>query len=86
MVAALFGITASFFGNRYFVFVEHTESITRQATKFGSLYAVIAVLHGVILYIWSDNFGLDYKLGFLLATGLQVILSYFSNKKLVFNK
>lgn len=86
LVAALFGITASFLGSRYFVFTQHTESITRQAAKFGSLYALIAILHGVVLYIWSDSLSLDYKLGFLLATAMQMVLSYFGNKKLVFNK
>lgn len=85
-IAAIFGITASFLGSRYFVFQEHTEPLLKQAAKFGALYATIAVLHGVVLFGWSDIFAFDYRLGFLLATLLQVTLSYFGNKKLVFNK
>lgn len=85
-IAAFFGIAASFLGCRYFVFVGHCESIYRQGAKFGSLYAAIAVLHGLALFVWSDTLHLDYRYGFLLATGLQVILSYCGNKKLVFNK
>ena len=46
----------------------------------------MAVLHGLVLYIWSDRLLLDFRSGFVLATGLQVVLSYFGNKTMVFNK
>lgn len=85
-IAAFFGIIISFLGNRYFVFDRQAESMIRQASKFGALYAAIAVLHGLVLYFWSDKLQLDYRYGFLLATCLQVVLSYFGNKKLVFNQ
>lgn len=84
-IAAFFGIAMSFLGSRYFVFDGQTESMVHQAAKFGILYAIIAVFHGLVLYLWSDKLQLDYRYGFLLATVLQVILSYFGNKKLVFN-
>lgn len=85
-IAAFFGIAVSFLGSRYFVFQRHTESFIRQAMKFSGLYVAIAILHGLVLYVWSDRLGLDYRIGFVLATGLQVTLSYVGNKKMVFNK
>ncbi|MBF7728990.1 GtrA family protein [Pseudomonas sp. N040] len=84
LVAALFGITTSFFGSRYFVFPRTGETIVVEALRFSSLYGFIALLHGGVLLVWTDHFGLDYRLGFLLATVLQVSLSYLGNKFLVF--
>ena len=83
-IAALFGVSASFIGSRYFVFPATGESILVQAIRFSGLYAAIAILHGLILLVWTDWFGLDYRIGFLVATGLQVSLSYLGNKTLVF--
>lgn len=85
LVAATFGISASFLGSRYFVFRRPDEPMARQAARFGALYAGIAVLHALVLALWTDLGGLDYRVGFLLATGLQVVLSYWGNKRLVFN-
>lgn len=84
LIAAIFGITTSFLGSRYFVFQNTSESIVTQVITFSSLYGAIAVLHGVVLFIWADWFGLDYRAGFLIATAMQVSLSYFGNKFLVF--
>lgn len=83
-IAAIFGIVTSFLGSRYFVFKQISEDILHQALKFGSLYGVVAVLHGLFLWVWSDLQGLDYRLGFLIATGVQVSVSYLGNKYLVF--
>lgn len=83
-LAAVFGIGASYFGSRYFVFPGTTEHILKQAVKFSGLYAVIAIFHGLILLVWSDAYGLDYRVGFLIATAVQVSLSYMGNKFLVF--
>jgi len=84
-IAAIFGITVSFLGSRYFVFQKTDGSILNQMLKFGSLYFAIAILHGLVLFVWTDLMGFDYREGFLIATALQVSLSYFGNKKLVFN-
>jgi putative flippase GtrA len=83
-VAAFFGIATSFVGSRYFVFEPTGEGFWAQATKFGGLYGAFAVVHGVVLWVWTDWWGYDYRLGFLLATALQVIGSYLGNKFLVF--
>ena len=85
-IAAFFGIATSFVGSRYFVFKKRSESIFSQAIKFACLYGAIAMLHGLVLYGWTDRWGYDYRLGFLLATLLQISLSYVGNKTLVFNK
>ena len=86
MLAAVLGISSSFLGNRYSVFKGHHDSAVHQAVKFSILYASIACLHGAILYWWSDILGHDYRAGFLIATFLQVVLSYWGNKTLVFRK
>jgi putative flippase GtrA len=68
------------------VFQDHSESLPRQAMRFAGLYAGIAVLHAGFLLVWTDLSGLDYRLGFLLATGIQTALSYLGNRHLVFAK
>jgi putative flippase GtrA len=83
-LAACFGVTASFFGSRYFVFARTDRALLQEATRFVALYGVIAVLHGLLLLVWTDWGGLDYRSGFVLATILQVSLSYLGNKILVF--
>lgn len=84
LIAAVFGISTSFLGNRYFVFRTGGDPWGRQVIFFGILYALLALAHGVILYLWTDLGGLDYRIGFVLATGLQVAISYVGNKTLVF--
>jgi putative flippase GtrA len=84
LVAALFGISVSFVGSRYFVFAGSVEAILTQAIKFSVLYGAIAVCHGIVLFIWTDLYALDYRAGFLIATIIQVSLSYLGNKFLVF--
>jgi len=84
LVAAAFGISVSFMGSRYFVFPKTGEGIVSQACKFSGLYGVIALLHGLVLFIWTDLWGYDYRVGFLLATLVQMSLSYIGNKLIVF--
>jgi putative flippase GtrA len=84
LLAAMVGITASFLGSRYFVFRNHTGTLLHQAAKFAALYGAIALLHGLVLYLWTDLAQYDYRIGFLLALVLQVVLSYWGNKALVF--
>jgi putative flippase GtrA len=85
LIASIFGITFSFIGNRYFVFNEADGSLLKQVIRFSSLYGTIAILHGLVLLLWTDWFRFDYRIGFLIATALQVSLSYVGNKKMVFN-
>lgn len=83
-VAALFGITASFLGNRYFVFRKGDQPIRRQVVSFLILYGTIALIHGSVLLVWTDIYALNYNVGFLLATALQIGFSFVGNKWLVF--
>ncbi len=85
-IAAAFGIATSFFGSRYFVFRKHEAPVITQASLFFLLYGTIAAVHGVIVLIWTDVYGNDYRIGFLIATVFQVIMSYVGNKYLVFNQ
>lgn len=84
LIAASVGITVSFLGSRFFVFADASGSLVAQALKFGGLYAAIALLHGAVLLVWTDMMRLDYRIGFLIATAVQVSLSYVGNKRLVF--
>ena len=84
LIASIFGIITSFLGNRYFVFKNLDRNIFDQGLNFFLLYSVIAAMNGLILYIWSDRIGLSYNLGFVLATALQFILSFYGNKFLIF--
>ena len=84
MVAAVFGIAASFLGSRYFVFRGSVEPLFKQVYRFIFLYAAIALLHGALMYVWADHYHLNYVAGFVVATGMQVLCSYWGNKRMVF--
>ena len=84
LVAAVFGITASFLGSRYFVFQGSVEPLLKQIYRFIFLYAAIALLHGALMYVWADHYRLNYIAGFVVATGMQVLCSYWGNKRMVF--
>ena len=84
MVAAIFGISFSFFGNRYFVFKNSNESFLNQFYSFIFLYIAISLLHGALMYALVDLYSMNYVVGFGVATIMQVLLSYFGNKSLVF--
>jgi len=86
LIGASFGITCSFIGSRYFVFKKHKDSILNQVMRFLSLYIFIACIHGLTLLAWTDIYGLDYRIGFIIATFFQISLSYYGNKILVFKK
>ena len=85
LCAAVVGIATSFLGSRYYVFAGCArQAWLPQAIKFSGLYGAMAMLHWLVLRLWTDRLGLDYRLGFVIATGLQVALSYLGNKFLVF--
>lgn len=84
--AAIVGIGVSFLGSKYFVFAGSTGRLEHQAVKFLLVYGPVAVMHGIILHVWSDIAHLPYTWGFLIATGVQVAMSYFGNKLYVFSK
>jgi len=86
LLAAICGVSASFLGSRYFVFPRTGEAIITQAMKFAGLYGFIAVLHGLVLLVWTDLYHMDYRIGFVIATIIQVSLSYLGNKFMVFRK
>ena len=83
-VAAIFGISASFIGSRYFVFRGTSGRLFNQGMLFLVVYACIAVLHALVMHIWADRLGLDYRIGFVLATIMQMAFSFVANKFMVF--
>jgi len=85
-IAAVAGITTSFLGSRHFVFPGSAESVWHQLARFWLLYAVLALMQALILFIWSDIAKLDYRAGFLIGTFLQMACSYFGGKHWVFKR
>jgi putative flippase GtrA len=85
-LAAIVGITCSFLGSRNFVFPGSSESVWHQLTRFWILYAVLALMQGAVMFLWSDISHLDYRIGFLIGTFLQMICSYFGGKHWVFKQ
>jgi putative flippase GtrA len=86
LFAAIAGITASFLGSRYFVFRGHSAGFAAQLWRFVAFYGLFAVIHAGVLFVWTDVMHLDFRIGFLLATGLQMLMSFSANKLLVFSK
>lgn len=85
LVASLFGIMASFLGNRYFVFRAAKSGLTiSQISKFVPLYLTMSFFHTGALFFLTDIGGIDYRASFFAATSLQVLVSYACNKQLVF--
>jgi len=84
LIAALFGISVSFLGSRYYVFNGSLEPLVKQLYRFMLLYAAIAILHGLLMYVWVDVYLQNYVIGFVIATFMQVACSYIGNKVLVF--
>lgn len=83
-IGAIFGTIASFLGSRYFVYRKHINTAVSQIIRFIFLYGFLAILSGLILYVWSDIYSLDYRIGFILTIIVQLLFSYFGNKMLVF--
>ncbi|WP_246161390.1 GtrA family protein [Stenotrophomonas cyclobalanopsidis] len=83
-IAAIFGILASFVGNRFFVFATRTGSLRKELVRFSVLYAALALLSGAFMALWADVFALDYRIGFVAISGIQLVLSFLGNRMLVF--
>lgn len=84
VLAALVGITASFFGSRHYVFRAHRESIWTQVQRFWLLYLALSLVQGLVLFLWSDLAGLDYRAGFLIGVVIQAVSSYYGGRHWVF--
>lgn len=83
-LAAFVGISVSFLGSRYFVFRNWHTPIVVQFLRFGALYAAIAILSGLTLFIWSDLMHFNNTIGFLIGVIIQIAFSYVGGKRLVF--
>lgn len=86
LLAAVVGTAVSYLGCRWLVFGVTSRPILLQAARFWSLYAVMAALHGMVLWLWSDIGGLDFRLGFVLATALQSMLTFIGARQWVFQR
>jgi putative flippase GtrA len=85
LLAAIMGIAFSFIGSRYFVFDARNGDWRHQFWRFVAVYAILAFMHASVLFIWTDQFGYDFRIGFIVATGLQMMISFIANRFLVFS-
>ncbi|KIP86148.1 hypothetical protein SN15_09295 [Stenotrophomonas maltophilia] len=85
-LAASCGIAASFAGNKWFVFTASRGDAGSQAVRFILLYGALALLSGALMAVWSDVGGLDYRIGFVLISGIQLVCSFLGNRLLVFKQ
>ena len=86
VLAALGGTTASFFGSRHYVFRARSESILIQVRRFWVLYLALSLMQGIVLFLWSDLAGLDYRAGFLIGVVIQAISAYYGGRHWVFRR
>ena len=81
--AAVCGISVSYAGNRNFVLRSRAPH-RRAGPRFLAGYAAVVLLHGGAMALWADIGGLDYRIGFLLFTGMAAVLTYLLNRFFVF--
>ena len=87
ITASIFGISFSFLGNRYYVFqTTKDDSSNLQLVKFGGLYALLALTHGITMFVLSDIGKMPYQFAFLIAMAIQITLGYLGNKHVIFVK
>ncbi len=84
-LAAVCGIAVSYAGNHAFVMRSRAPH-RRAGTRFLACYAAVVSLHGGAMALWADIGGLDYRIGFLLFTGMAAILTYLLNRFFVFRE
>jgi quercetin dioxygenase-like cupin family protein len=58
----------------------HTLVVPDDCQDMITLFTV----HGALMYVWADHYRLNYIAGFVVATGMQVLCSYWGNKRMVF--
>ena len=85
-VAASIATLFSYVGNRWFVFASKDEKWLAQISRFMVAYLITAFVHTSVLYIWSDVYQLNYTSGFVIATTIQLVMTFSANKFLVFTK
>ena len=74
LLSAFAGIVASFIGNRVYVFRSQAP-LLRELFRFKTLYLFVALFQALFLALWSDVLEHDYNLGFILVTGVGVLIS-----------
>ena len=85
-LAAVIGITVSFLGSRHFVVRAGQQPVLGQFARFWTLYLLLALLQGLILFLWTDLAGLDYRIGFVIGTVVQALGAYVGGRVWVFNR
>jgi putative flippase GtrA len=85
-LAAAVGISVSFLGSRHFVFRAASHAALPQLARFWTLYVLLALAQGLVLFLWTDLARLDYRIGFLIGTLLQALGAYLGGRHWVFSR
>jgi len=83
-IAAFFGISISFLGNKYLVFNMKAKRPFAQYLFFFFFYIFLVLIHSAIIFLMTDILFIHYNMSFLLATFFQFLISFAVNKNLTF--
>lgn len=84
-LASLCGTAGSYIGCKYFVFDRRLPSM-QTLPKFLLLYAAVALVHAMVLTVWSDILCLNYSFGFIISTAIATVLAFFGSRSFVFSE
>lgn len=89
-LASIIGILTSFLGNKFIVFThlvpfnKKNKRTFVQLKDFIMLYFLIMLFCSFLMGILSDLLKINYNLCFIIAVGVQTLLSFYGNKHYVF--
>lgn len=83
VLAFIFAVVTSFWGNKIFVF-KSRQAQDFQFVKFVTLYLSLLLMTSLTMWLVSDYGGLHYNMGFIISVTLQFIGSYFGSRYLIF--
>lgn len=81
--ASIVGISIAFIGNRTFTF-RSSGIVTQEIRAFIILYIVAALVHTGVIFLLADWGSVSVNIAFLVATTVQILLTFLGNKHLVF--
>jgi len=85
VAGSVFGIATAYFGNAHFVFEIEERRHAVYVPRFVVIYLSVMAIHAGMMYLFADRMGLQYTVGFVVATAFSAITTFLANRYLVFN-
>lgn len=82
--ASFFGLSSSFFLNRYYVFKKFNKNIFTSYIHFIATNIITITFTSFLFLLWSDYFELDYRFGFILIYLFIAIINFSLFKSIIF--